>query len=197
VRKLESDLAELRAARQAAEEASGDRQVRDAAEKLGDLAAVLFGRGEYPVARSVGLTAVELGAQTPLLFYQLGYCEAVRGDNEAACKAYGAAVDALNDQAPGDNDLLVKALNNWGAAAASAGRPAEAEKLYLRALAVDRTYTPTWFNLGLLCAGDPARKEEAVEAFRKHITHGGARSATARRKLRELLGEAADEDAGG
>jgi tetratricopeptide (TPR) repeat protein len=165
-------------------------QQTEARERLADLGAILFERGDYGVAQSVLLSACQLGADDPRLIFRIGYCKAASGDYEGATQWYERARKALEGPPTPDDALLAACFNNLGVMAERLDKPQEAADFYRRAIALDERYTPALFNLGLLCATNLDRREEALEALRKHVIHGGERSASARKLLERLTAPA-------
>jgi tetratricopeptide (TPR) repeat protein len=161
-------------------------ELSKAIERLDALSRALFDRGDLDVALSVGLTAEELGGESPELLYRIAFCKASARDYGSAADYYSRAWDKLGDEA--DAALRAKLLTNWGAALAETGDGAGAADLYQQALQIDQTSAAAWFDLGLVYAGDPARRDDAIEAFRNHIIHGGDRGVSARRHIAELQG---------
>jgi tetratricopeptide (TPR) repeat protein len=152
----------------------------DARERVENLASAVFERGQYDVARSLAMTAVQLGSKRPEIHFQIAYGAAETGAYADAAKEYERAVAALQDDPKADRELLKKCLNNWGAAAAHLGNVQDAERLYQRVLALDPGYLPASFNLGLLYAGQPERSADAVRVLQDYIVRGGSRGASAR-----------------
>ena len=162
-------------------------------QRLEELGAVLLDRRQYGTAHAIILSALQLGSETPRTFFQLGVCQAADGRFDQAAARYEQALQALQKQPDRDDDLLRNCLINYAAARLQLGQPQEAMPLCLRAIELDETFAPAYFNLGLAYADLPDRRQEAVEAFRKHIIHGGARSVSARELIAELQAESAAE----
>jgi len=193
-------IAELEAAAQAAppppEPAAppaDDRPLLDARRQMEALAAVLFAREHYDVARLVALTAIELGSDRPEMHFHIAYGSADAGEDDAAAQAYAAAVDALEGRPDADLELLAKCLNNRAAALTRLGRTDEAEALYLRILALDADDSAAHFNLGLLYSARPERAADAARHLQQHIVHGGTRATTAGELILKL--QQAQDDA--
>jgi len=164
-----------------------DRKLlRQARQRMENLAAALFALDQLDAARSVALTALQLGSKRPETLFQIACCDADAGDYEAAVKHYERAVAALEGPQEADQELLKKCLSNGGAAAARLGDARKAEQLYLRALALDPGYAPASFNLGLLYADQPERADDAVRALQDHIVHGGSRGTSARELILKI-----------
>lgn len=162
-------------------------------QRLEELGAVLFERSQYGTAHAVILSALQLGSESPETFYRLGFCEAAAGNYDAAVEWYGRAIASIEEQPETDADLLKKCLNNYGIASLKLGQPEKAAELYRQAIALDDAYAPSHFNLGLVYANELNRPEDAIEAFRKHIIHGGQRSVSARDLIRTLQGHASED----
>ncbi|KPK61907.1 MAG: hypothetical protein AMK73_07330, partial [Planctomycetes bacterium SM23_32] len=194
--RLQSESAETAPAKPAGV-GPAPEDVAEARRRLVELSQLLFERGELNAARAVALSASRLGADDAATLYRIAYCTAATGQFEEAGQWYERAREALQAQPDPDEELLKKCLNNHGAALAKLGKADDAERLYRDALELDAGYAPAYFNLGLLCEGDPGRAEEAIQAFRSHIAHGGSRSVAARNCIMALQArsepEAADQ----
>jgi tetratricopeptide (TPR) repeat protein len=167
---------------------AADRQgVAEARQRLDDLGAVLFERGELNIALAVSQSAFELGADSPQVLYRIAYCKAAAGQYESAAEWYERVLAALGAGPGKDDELVKKCLNNYGVTQQRLGKPGKAAELYQRALALDQAYAPAYFNLGLIYANELNRPADAVEAFRKHVIYGGTRSVTARAMIQKLL----------
>lgn len=167
---------------------AADRQsVAEARQRLDDLGAVLFERGELNIALAVSQSAFELGANSPQVLYRIAYCKAAAGQYEFAAEWYERVLAALGAGPGKDDELLRKCLNNYGVTQQRLGKPDKAAEFYQRALALDQAYAPAYFNLGLIYANELNRPADAVEAFRKHVIYGGTRSVTARAMIQKLL----------
>ncbi len=162
-------------------------------ERLEELGTVLFGRQQYDTARAVILSALQLGSESPRTFFQLGVCEAADGHYDLAAERYEQALEALRKQPDKDDGLMKICLTDYAAARLKLGEPQKAAELCLGAIELDEAYAPAYFNLGLAYAGQPDRRQEAVEAFRKHIVYGGQRSVSARELIIQLQAESAPE----
>ncbi len=158
-------------------------KVRD---RLLQLGADLFGRGNYNAAHAVLLSARQLGAEAPLVLYRLAYCEAYFREFEAAAEHYQACRGLLEATPGADAELLKKCLNNHGVVLSQLKQPEDAVATYNRVIALDDSYAPAYFNLGLLYARQLSNDEEAIEAFRKHVAHGGQQSVSALNWIRKL-----------
>jgi tetratricopeptide (TPR) repeat protein len=160
--------------------------VKEVRDELAALSRVLFERDDLSVARAVGVNAYRLGARDPGLLHLIAYCASAAGRDEEALEWYDKARRAIQRQPAGHQELLKKCLNNQGAILARLGRARKAERLYRQALEADPACAQAHFNLGLLLAEDPGRPDEAIEAFRSHIVHGGGRGVAARNLIRRL-----------
>ena len=158
----------------------------DARQRLDDLSAALFERGDYNTALPVAQSACDLGSTGPITLFRIAYCRAALGQREQALELYQRAIKALDAEPTPNAELLPKCLNNAGILEVLLGRPQNAEGLYKRALALDDKLTPAYYNLGLLYANDLKRPADAIEAFRAHVIHGGAQSASARDMIVKL-----------
>ncbi len=168
-----------------------------ARERLEQLGAVLFQREKYSTANAVILSALQVGSESPQTYYQLAFCEAMAGSYDTAAERYRQALEALEAEPEQDRELLKKCLNNYGIAMVKLGDAEKAAELYQKAIELDDAYAPAYFNLGLVYANELNRPEDAVEAMRKHIIHGGRRGVSARDIMRRLQASAAeDEDEG-
>ncbi len=164
-----------------------------ARERLEQLGAVLFQREKYSTAHAVILSALQVGSESPQTYYQLAFCEAVAGSYDTAAERYRQALEALEAGPEQDRELLKKCLNNYGIAMMKLGDAEKAAELYQKAIALDDAYAPAYFNLGLVYANELNRPEDAVEALRKHIIHGGRRGVSARDTMRRLQASAAED----
>jgi tetratricopeptide (TPR) repeat protein len=162
----------------------GDDRARKARDQLVNLAGGMIHQDQYGAARAVLRIATDLGPELALADYQSGVCEGALGNHEEARNLYERALAALEQQP--DDRLAVRCLTNYAATLTRLSEPAKAEEAYTKALAIDETYAPAYFNLGLLYARNLNRPQEAIEAFRKHIVHGGERGVTARELIRQL-----------
>jgi tetratricopeptide (TPR) repeat protein len=116
----------------------------------------------------------------------MAYCEAAFGQDARAAEHYAACREALQAGPTANGQLLKKCLLNHGVALSRLGKREQAAELYREGIALDESYAPPYFNLGLLYAEQPDKHEEAIEALRKHIAYGGERSVSARNLIRDL-----------
>jgi len=155
-------------------------------EKLLALGAQTFEEGQYAAGSEILAGAVELGAGGATVLYQLAYCCAEVGDNEGAARWYAAAAQAA-EKDPEAAQLLPKLHNNHGAVLVALGKHDEALKAYLKAAEADKDYAPVHFNLGRLYALHLKAPDKAMEAYRRHVALGGARSIAAREAIKLVL----------
>jgi len=155
--------------------------------RLEGVGADLYRDGNYNAVNAVLLSACDLGSKDPLTFYHLAYANATAGKYADAVGWYEKALAALAGQPNPDAGLEAKCLNNYGVALAQAGKTQDAIGAYTKALGLDPTYTPALYNLALIYAANPADRDKAVDALRRYIANGGARSISARNMLQDLL----------
>ncbi len=155
--------------------------------RLEGVAADLYRDGDYNAVNAVLLSACDLGSKAPLTYYRLGYAAASVGKYADAAGWYEKALTALSAQQKPDVDLQARCLNNYGVALARTSKAPDAIAAYTKALGIDPAYTPALYNLALLYAPNAADRDKAIDALRKYIANGGARSVSARDKLKQLL----------
>jgi len=164
-----------------------NQRAAPARQRLEELSALLFERGDWGMALALAQTAFDLGAQNPEVIYRIAWCKAAVGQYEAAAEWYERVLGVLQADTGKNEDLLKKCLNNYGVTQQRIGKPDRAAELYRQAVALDGAYAPPHFNLGLVYANDLNRRADAVDAFRKHVIYGGSRSVTAREMIERLL----------
>lgn len=191
IRTLEQRLEDMTSAGARAGSAPPGEAVRERLERLGT---DLFERGEYSSAHPVLLSVLELGVDDPFVLYSLAFCEASFGELEAADGRYTACGAALGEQQEPDRSLLLRCLNNHALVLSRLGRAEAAAGMLRRAVELDESFAPAHFNLGLLYAQKLDRPADAIEALRQHVVHGGSRSVSARRLIRDLQGGLEDPE---
>ncbi len=155
--------------------------------RLEGVAADLYREGNYNAVNAVLLSACDIGAKDPVTYYRLGYATASAGKYADAAGWYEKAIAALSAQKDPDADLQAKCLNNYGVALSRTGKAPAAIAAYTKAIATEPAYTPALYNLALLYAPNTADRDKAIDALRKYIANGGARSVSARDMLQKLL----------
>jgi tetratricopeptide (TPR) repeat protein len=155
--------------------------------RLEGVAGDLYRDDNYNAVNAVLLSACDLGSKNPLTFYRLGYVAASAGSYADALGWYEKSLAALAQQPTPDPDLQAQCLNNYAVALSKTGKVPEAIAAYLKALGINSSYTPPLYNVALLYARSAADKDKAIDALRRYIASGGARSVSARNMLQELL----------
>ncbi len=185
IRTLKQRLEDMTPAGARAGSAPAGEAVHQRLERLGT---DLFEQGEYGSAHAVLLSAHELGVDGPSVLYPLAFCEASFGELEEADRRYAECRAALEAQQEPERSLLLRCLNNHALVLSRLGRPEEAAGMLRRAVELDESFAPAQFNLGLLYAQKLDRPADAIESLRQHVAHGGSRSVSARRLIRNLQG---------
>lgn len=172
-------------------EATGDTtdpalNVERARARLVELGRRLFEQQEYDTALSIFISARELGERTAESLYRTAYCYANAGRYQDARRWYEEALAAMEQAEAAKPELLAKCLNNYGVALVKLGEPAAAIDALQRAIATDKSLSAAHFNLALAHRAQ-GQHEQAVKTLRGYVAAGGARSASARNIIREIL----------
>ncbi|MCD6416452.1 MAG: tetratricopeptide repeat protein [Planctomycetes bacterium] len=189
---LEGKVAELTKRAERSKPPAPVTDVAQVRERLQKMATALFQRGDYETAYLAGLSARQCGAQSPELLYQLAFCRAQTDEFEDAAALYRESLSLMQKVPSAYRRLELKCMNNLGVALWELNHIQEAAETFRQIIAKDETYAPAYFNLGLIVAKELNDPEEAVRAFRGHITHGGKRAVSARdwlKKLQDAQGE--------
>ncbi len=195
VEELEQSVSDLQAQVENLKEAgqASPLPVERVRDRLTVLGADLFQLGNYNAALPVLASAHDLGKNAPDLLYRMAYCQAEFGETRQAADYYRQCYEALQKQEQPDAALLTKCLSNWGVVLAASGQFEKAVEKYTEAIQADETFAPAYFNLGLIYADKLQQPEKAVEAFRKHVAHGGDRLVSAKRQIESLLADMPEE----
>ena len=155
-------------------------------ERLETLGRIVYDDGDLKLAMAILGLAIDAGSRSSETTYQLGRCLAGVANYEGAIERYESALAALRADPEADEALLKSCLINCGVAYQRLDRTDDAERAYLEALKLDPTCAPAHYNLGLLYAKELAKPEQAIEALRQHVVHGGNRGISARHLIEQL-----------
>ena len=153
-------------------------------EKLLELGNQFYSRGNYPAAREVYSSVLELGASDPTVYMRLGKCCIEAKEYDKAISFLENAVAQLKEK--GTQEHLCSLYNNLGWLYTEKKKFKEAEKAYLEAIKLDPKYANAYYNLGLLY--DLHLKDElgAIECFERYVELKGERSSAVKKRLAEI-----------
>lgn len=165
-----------------------DKEQKETQEKnvarLIELGDQFYYKGNYPAAKEVYSTALEMGAKGPILYMRLGKCCIEAKDYDKAIILLENAATQLEEK--GTKDHLCPLYNNLGWLYIQKGKFREAEKSYLKAMELNPNYANAYYNLGLLY--DLHLKDElgAIESFEKYIELKGEKDSYVQKRLTEI-----------
>ncbi len=182
---LPKEASEIRTKKREKEEAKEREEAQEKTrEKLLELGNQFYSKGNYPAAKEVYSSALELGVRDPLVYMRLGKCCIEANENDKAIPFLEEAVTQLEEK--GDKEQLCPLYNNLGWLYIEKKKFKEAEKTYLKAIKLNPDYANAYYNLGLLY--DLHLKDElgAIECFEKYIELKGERAAYVQKRLAEI-----------
>jgi tetratricopeptide (TPR) repeat protein len=152
--------------------------------RLMELGNQFYSKGNYPAAKEVYSTALEMGAKDPMLYVRLGKCSIEAQEYDRAILLLENASTQLEEK--GTKEQLCPLYNNLGWLYTEKKKFKEAERAYLKAIKLNPNYANAYYNLGLLY--DRHLKDElgAIECFERYVELKGEETAFVQKRLAEI-----------
>ncbi len=167
-----------------AKQTKGGESGEKAVAKLLELGNQFYSNGNYPAAKEVYSTALEVGAGDPTLYMRLSKCCIEAQEYDRAIDFLKSAMVLLEEK--GEKEKLCSVYNNLGWLYTEKGKHKEAETSYLKAIKLDPNHTNAYYNLGLLYDLHLGDELGAIECFEKYIALKGERAALVEKRLAEI-----------